>query len=168
MLAGPTAARARSPVSKRSMCQNSGSLRLPASGLFSMMLQPISPRRSGEFSTHQGSSCADTLLVVTIRKSVAATKHGLLHMLICLVVFTDEDGGAENGGPEAALVADGGLCDVHGADDFVGDAVDFFFFVETQIRIEFHIESGREHFRGQFFRVLAGDLFGFPEGMMLG
>src|SRR5713226_7634832 len=56
-----------------------------------------------------------------------------------LVVFADEDGGAENGGPQAALVADGRLRDVHGADDFVGDAVDFFFFVERQIRVEFHV-----------------------------
>jgi len=48
-----------------------------------------------------------------------------------LVVFTDEDGGAENGGPEAALVADGGLRDVHGADDLVGDAIDFLFFRRT-------------------------------------
>src|SRR6267378_1244262 len=99
MLAGPTAARARSPVSKRSMCQNSGSLRLPASGLFSMMLQPISPRRSGEFSTHKGSSCADTLLVVTIRKSVAATKHRVLHIFISLVVFSHEDRVASHVGP---------------------------------------------------------------------
>src|SRR5882672_12471181 len=160
MLAGPTAARARSPVSKRSMCQTSG--------LFSMMLQPISPRRSGEFSTHKGSSCADTLLVVTIRKSVAATKHRVLHIFIYLVVFTDEDGGAENGGPEAALVADGGLRDVHGADDLVGDSIDFLFFVERQIRIEFHVQRRREHFRGELFGIFAGDFFGFPEGMMLG
>src|SRR6267143_5812191 len=100
-----------------------GSLRLPGSGLFSMMLQPISPRRSGEFSTHKSSSCADTLLVVTIRKSIAATKHRILHIFICLVVFADEDGRAEDGGPQAALVADGGLRDVHGAHDLVGNPV---------------------------------------------
>src|SRR6266436_6308499 len=63
-----------------------------------------------------------------------------------LVVFANEDGGAEDGGPEAALVADGGLRDVHGANDFVGDAIDLFFFVEGQIRIKFHIQSCREHF----------------------
>jgi len=121
------------------MCQNGGCLRLPGSGLFSMMLQPISPRHSGEFSTHKGSSCADTLLFVTIRKSIAATKHRILPIFICLVVFADEDGRAEDGGPQAALVADGGLRDVHGAHDLVGNPVDFFFFVERQIRIEFHV-----------------------------
>src|SRR6266436_7113129 len=53
-----------------------------------------------------------------------------------LVVFADEDSSAENGGPEAALVADGGLRDVHGAHDFVGNPIDFLFFVEGQIRSE--------------------------------
>src|SRR5713101_6252677 len=64
-----------------------------------------------------------------------------------LVVFADKDGGAEDGRPEAALVADGGLRDVHGADDLVGNAVDLFFFVEAQVRIEFHVQRRREHFR---------------------
>src|SRR5579859_1666970 len=85
-----------------------------------------------------------------------------------LVVFADEDGGAENGGPEAALVADGGLRDVHGANDFVGDAVDLFFLIPGQIWIKFDVESSGEHLRGEFFRVLAGDFFGFTEGVMLG
>jgi hypothetical protein len=57
-LAGPTAVRARSDESKRSMCQNSGSLRPSGSTLLSMMLQPISPRLSGEFSTQLDISCA--------------------------------------------------------------------------------------------------------------
>ena len=48
-----------------------------------------------------------------------------------LVVFTDQDSGAEDGGPEAALVADGGLRDVHSANDFVGDPVDLFFLIEA-------------------------------------
>src|SRR6266403_1733646 len=65
-----------------------------------------------------------------------------------LVVLADEDCGAEDGGPKTALVADGGLRDVHGADDLVGDAVDFFFLVEGQVRIELHVQSGCEHFRG--------------------
>jgi hypothetical protein len=60
-----------------------------------------------------------------------------------LIVFADEDGGAEHGGPEAALVADSGLRDVHGADDLVGDAVDLFFLVEAEIRVKFHVQSGR-------------------------
>src|SRR5580658_8740182 len=46
-----------------------------------------------------------------------------------LVVFADEDGGGEDRGPQAAFIAYSGLGDVHGADDFVGDAIDFFFFV---------------------------------------
>jgi hypothetical protein len=54
MLAAPTAARARSAESKRSMCQNSGSRRSAGSTFVSMMLQPSSPRRSGEFSTQIG------------------------------------------------------------------------------------------------------------------
>jgi hypothetical protein len=85
-----------------------------------------------------------------------------------LVVFADEDGGAEDGGPEAAFVADGGLCNVHGADDLVGNAVDLFFLVEAEIGIKFHVQSGREHFRGELFGVFAGDFFGFAEGVMLG
>jgi hypothetical protein len=40
------------------MCQNSGGLMSSGSGLLSMMLQPISPRRSGEFSTQVDMSCA--------------------------------------------------------------------------------------------------------------
>src|SRR5258708_23338392 len=85
-----------------------------------------------------------------------------------LVVFADEDGGAEDGGPEAALVADGGLRDVHGADDFIGDAVDLFFFVERQVRVEFDVQRGREHFRGELFGVFTGHFFGFTERVMLG
>jgi len=46
-----------------------------------------------------------------------------------LIVFAEEDCGGEDGGPEAALIAYGGLGDVHGADDLIGDSVDFFFFV---------------------------------------
>src|SRR6266849_3784887 len=74
-----------------------------------------------------------------------------------LVVFADEDGGAEDGGPEAALVADGGLRNVHGADDFVRDAVDLFFFVEAKIWVEFHVQRRREHFGCELFSVFAGD-----------
>jgi hypothetical protein len=85
-----------------------------------------------------------------------------------LVVFADQDGGAQDGGPEAALIADGGLRDVHGADDFVGDSVDLFFLVPGKIRIKFHVESGGEHFGGELFGVFAGDFFGFTEGVMLG
>jgi hypothetical protein len=63
-LVGRTAARAASVDSNRSMCQNRRSLRLPGNGLFSTRLQPISPRRCGEFSMHAGSNCADAVLVM--------------------------------------------------------------------------------------------------------
>jgi hypothetical protein len=59
------------------------------------------------------------------------------------VVFADEDGGAQDRGPEAALVAYGRLRDVHRSNDFVRDAVNLFFLVERQIRIEFHVQSRR-------------------------
>ena len=58
--------------------------------------------------------------------------------------------------------------DVHGADDFVGDAVDLFFFVPGEIRIKFDVQRGGEHFCGEFFGVFAGYFFGFAEGMVLG
>ena len=63
----PTAARARSRESKRSMCQNTGSLRPSGSTLLSMMLQPISPRLSGEFSTQVDISCAAAVFAVSLR-----------------------------------------------------------------------------------------------------
>src|SRR5260370_7866508 len=72
-----------------------------------------------------------------------------------LVVFADEDGGAENGGPEAALVADGGLRDVHGADDLVANAVGFFFFVEAQLPIQFHVHPLPSHFPAHLFSFFA-------------
>jgi len=59
------------------------------------------------------------------REKIQKTKEN------ALVVLADEDGGAEDGSPEAAFVADRGLRDVHSANDFVGDTVDLFFLVET-------------------------------------
>src|SRR5260370_6031729 len=99
-------------------------------------------------------------------------KGSMFHLLINLsneesVILADEDGSAKNGAPKAALVADGGLRDVHGANNFVGDAVDLFFFVERQIGIKFHVQSGGEQFRSELFGILAGHFFGFAEGMML-
>src|SRR5882762_6093145 len=84
------------------------------------------------------------------------------------VVFADEDGGAENGGPKPALVADRGLSDVQSAHDFIGNSIDFFFLVPGKIRIEFDVQRGGQHFRGEFFRVFASDFFAFAEGMVLG
>src|SRR5260370_619405 len=95
-------------------------------------------------------------------------RHGPLQIsagLQNLVVFADEDSRAENGGPKAALVADSGLRDVHGADDFVGNTINLFFFVEAEIRVEFHVEGGGEHFGGQLFGIFPGDFFGLAERM---
>src|SRR5215469_16990247 len=84
------------------------------------------------------------------------------------VVITEEDGSGEHGGPQAALVADCGLRDVHGANDFIRNAVDLFLFVPRQIGIEFDVQRRRQHFRRELFGVFAGHFFRFAEGMMLG
>jgi hypothetical protein len=55
------------------------------------------------------------------------------------VVFADENSGAEDGCPQSALIANRRLRDIHGADDFVGNAIDLFFLVPGQIRIKFHV-----------------------------
>src|SRR5258707_7010719 len=57
-----------------------------------------------------------------------------------LIVFADENRGAEDGGPQAALVAHCRLRHVHRSHDLVGNAVDFFFFIERQIRVELHVQ----------------------------
>jgi len=85
-----------------------------------------------------------------------------------LVVLADEDGRAENGGPKTALVADGGLRDVSWCGRFCWKSDRLLFFRRRQIRIEFHVQRRREHFRGEFFGIFAGDFLGFTEGVMLG
>ena len=72
MLAGPTAVRARSGDSNRSMCQKSGSLRPSGRTLLSMMLQPMSPRLSGEFCTHVDIGCAAAVFAVSTATSINA------------------------------------------------------------------------------------------------
>src|SRR5438045_8644403 len=47
----------------------------------------------------------------------------------------NQDGGAEHRGPQPAFVAHSSLCNVHGADDFIRDAVKLFFLAAAQIRI---------------------------------
>src|SRR5262245_30598431 len=71
-LVGPTPARARSGESKRSICQNTGSVRPSGSGLLSMMLQPISPRLSGESAAHLDINCAAAVFVVRIDNAAAS------------------------------------------------------------------------------------------------
>src|SRR5215471_17241991 len=85
MLIESTAARAFSPLAKRSMCQNTGSFILGGSNFVSMILHPISPRRSGEFSTQSGSSWAHSCRLrktrekaVTSRQRVNNTEENLL------------------------------------------------------------------------------------------
>src|SRR5207342_1944294 len=62
----PTLGAARAPLPR-------GALGSGGSRLFSTRLQPISPRRSGEFSTQLGSNCADAIraeqmsTIVTLR-----------------------------------------------------------------------------------------------------
>src|SRR5258707_13219752 len=82
------------------------------------------------------------------------------------VVFADEDGRAENGGPQPALVADRGLSYVQSAHDFIGNSIDFLFLVPGKIRIEFDVQRGGQHFRRELLRVFAGDLFAFAERMV--
>ena len=72
------------------MCQNSGSLRPSGSNLFSMMLQPSSPRRSGEFSTQVGISCAVAIFAVSAESAITAiAEHAvcvvitILHVAFC-------------------------------------------------------------------------------------
>src|SRR5690348_171655 len=45
------------------------------------------------------------------------------------VIVAEKNRGGEDGGPKAALVTDRRLRDVHGADDLIRDAVNFFFFI---------------------------------------
>jgi hypothetical protein len=59
-LTGLILAVASSPEENLSMCQNNGSFIPSGSGLFSTKLQPIFPRRSGEFLSQEGSSCPQT------------------------------------------------------------------------------------------------------------
>ena len=80
----------------------------------------------------------------------------------------EHDRRSENGRPLAVLVPDGGLGDVHGADDLVRDAVDFFLLVPTLVRIELHVERGGQHLGGEFFAVFTGLFVGLAEGVMLG
>src|ERR1700691_483838 len=51
----------------------------------------------------------------------------------------DQNGGGDYCGPEAAFVAYGGLGDVGGADYFVGEAVDLFFFVPGTVGGELYV-----------------------------
>src|SRR5690242_4944631 len=85
-----------------------------------------------------------------------------------LVVFANEDGCAQHRGPKAALVANGRLRDVHSADDFIRDAVNLFFLIERQVRVELHVQCGGEHFRGQLFGVFSGHFFRFTKRVVLG
>ena len=74
----------------------------------------------------------------------------------------------DDGGPPAPFVAHGGLCDVHGADDLVGDAVDFLLLVPARVGIEVHVERGGQHFGREFLRVVPRDLLALAKAVVLG
>jgi hypothetical protein len=63
------------------MCQKAGSRRSSGSGLISTMLQPISPFRSGEFSTHKSSSCAD-VVDAAVKTTIAPSKSLVENLLM--------------------------------------------------------------------------------------
>src|SRR6185436_7142256 len=52
------------------------------------------------------------------------------------LALTDEHRRRNDGGPPALFVADGGLRDVLGADDLIGQPVDFFFLVPALVGVE--------------------------------
>jgi len=83
-------------------------------------------------------------------------------MLICLVVFTDQDGGAENGGPEAADFATAD-CVSSCADDLVGDSIDFLFFRRTTNRIEFTFSVVASISAASSSAYSPATFFGFPK-----
>src|SRR4029450_5455034 len=77
--AGPTAARASFKESKLSMCQNNGPCSLSGSDLFSIMLHPNPPRRSGEFSTQGGASCAVVVFAMTSASTITThVRHAFI------------------------------------------------------------------------------------------
>src|SRR5579862_9056704 len=90
-------------------------------------------------------------------KQEPSTAVSKIHRKLPLV--EDQDGGGDHGGPEAALVADGGLGDVRGANDLVGEAVNLLLLVPGAIGIEFHVQGGREHFGGEFLGIVSGGVF---------
>src|SRR5215470_8596107 len=82
--------------------------------------------------------------------------------------LTDEDGGGDDGGPEAFLVANGGLRDVLRSHDLVRELIDLFLFVPALVWIELESERRRQHLRGELFGVVAGDVFALAKAVVFG
>jgi len=82
-LAGPTAERARSSDSNRSICQNSGSRKPSGSAFVSTMVQPTPPRRSAELGAQVSASCA----VDVSAAASASTTSASAHCALCVIGF---------------------------------------------------------------------------------
>src|SRR6202142_61318 len=93
--------------------------------------------------------------------------HSSLDGWAGLFLVEDQDGGSYDRGPEAAFVADRRLGDVRGADDFVGDTVDFFFLGPGTVGVEFDVEGSGQHLGREFLGIVACRLFGFAERVVL-
>src|ERR1700687_4658177 len=79
----------------------------------------------------------------------------------------DEHGRRDHRRPQPAFIPDRRLRHVGGADDLVGDAIDFFFLVPRSVGIKLHVQSGGQHFGGEFFGVVSGGVFGLTERVVL-
>src|SRR6202034_3371535 len=80
-----------------------------------------------------------------------------------ILLVQDQYRGSNGCGPLATLIADSRLGDVAGADDLVGDAVDFLFLVPALVGVEFNIERGGKHLRGQLLGIFPGLIVGLAE-----
>src|SRR5579883_115224 len=83
------------------------------------------------------------------------------------ILFKDEDCRSYGRCPAPMLVTNCGLRHIGGADNFVGDAIDFLLLVPALVGVEFEVECGGEHFCGQLLGVLAGLLLGLPKAVVL-
>src|ERR1700736_2460953 len=79
----------------------------------------------------------------------------------------DEHGRRDHRRPQPAFIPDRRLRHVGGADDLVGDAIDFFFLVPRSVGIKLHVQSGGQHFGGEFFGVVSGGVFCLTERVVL-
>src|SRR5450631_588087 len=85
-----------------------------------------------------------------------------------LLGVEEEDGSGDGGGPATVFVTDGGLGDISGANDLVGDAVDLLLLVPALVGVEVDVESGGEHLGGEFFGIVASLIFGLAEAVVFG
>ena len=81
-------------------------------------------------------------------------------------LFEDQNRRSDGCCPQGLFITHCRLRDIRGANNLVGESVNFFLFVPTFVWIELDIESGGEHFRREFFRVVTGNVVGFAEGVV--